>query len=84
MKKYVLFIHSAGAQVLHQGSSELAAYLKDALGYEYDVLNPKMPEPENPEYTLWKVQIEKELSALDGEVMLIGHSLGGSVLLKYL
>src|SRR5690625_4458642 len=43
-----------------------------------------MPNPENPEYKLWKVQLEKEFAALDGEVLLIGHSLGGSVLLKYL
>jgi predicted alpha/beta hydrolase family esterase len=33
---------------------------------------------------LWIVQLEKELSTLDGELILIGHSLGGSVLLKYL
>ncbi|MCF6409480.1 alpha/beta hydrolase [Pseudalkalibacillus salsuginis] len=84
MKKNVLFIHSAGTQGLHQGSSDLAAYLQDALGDEYNVSHPEMPNPENPEYMLWKGQIKKELSTLDGEVILIGHSLGGSVLLKYL
>ncbi len=84
MRKHVLFIHSAGTQGLHHGSSDLAAYLQDALGDEYNVLYPEMPNPENPEYMLWKGQIKKELSTLDGEVILIGHSLGGSVLLKYL
>jgi hypothetical protein len=84
MKKQVLFIHSAGAQGPHQGSSGLLAYLKDSLGDEYNLLYPQMPNPENPEYTLWEVQLEKEFAALDGEVFLIGHSLGGSVLLKYL
>ncbi|MEC5425285.1 alpha/beta hydrolase [Virgibacillus sp. C22-A2] len=83
-KKQVLFIHSAGAQEFHQGSNELAAYVQKALGAEYNLLYPKMPNPENPEYTLWKVQLEKELTALEGEVVLIGHSLGCSVLLKYL
>jgi predicted alpha/beta hydrolase family esterase len=43
-----------------------------------------MPEPDNPKYTLWKGKLEKELAALQGEVVFIGHSLGGSVLLKYL
>ncbi len=84
MKKQVLFIHSAGTQDFHKGSSNLLAYLKDSLGDEYNLLHPKMPNPENPEYKLWKVQLEKEFAALDGEVFLIGHSLGASVLLKYL
>src|SRR5690625_3080969 len=84
MKKQVLFIHSAGTQDSHQGSSNLLAYLKDSLGDEYNLLYPKMPHPENPEYKLWEFQLEKEFAALDGEVLLIGHSLGGSVLLKYL
>lgn len=84
MKKQVLFIHSAGAQGNHRGSSDLAAYLNNALGDEYQLLNPKMPNPENPEYTLWKAQLDKEFALLDGEALLIGHSLGGSVLLKYL
>nr|WP_235788441.1 alpha/beta hydrolase [Salipaludibacillus sp. CUR1] len=43
-----------------------------------------MPNPENPEYILWKKQLEKELDKLNGDVILVGHSLGGSVLLKYL
>lgn len=84
MKKHVLFIHSAGAQDNHRGSSGLATYLYNALGDEYHLLNPKMPNPENPEYMLWKAQLDKEFAVLDGEALLIGHSLGGSVLLKYL
>lgn len=80
----MLFIHSAGTQDAHQGSSNLFAYLKDSLGDEYNLLYPKMPHPENPEYKLWETQLEKEFAALDDEVFLIGHSLGDSVLLKYL
>lgn len=84
MKKQVLFIHSAGSQGPHQGSSDLKEYLQKALGDEYNLLDPKMPDPENPKYTLWKAQLEKVFASLDGEMILIGHSLGGSVLLKYL
>jgi len=43
-----------------------------------------MVNEESPEYTDWKAQIAAELTALDGEIMLVGHSVGGSVLLKYL
>ncbi|WP_147803953.1 alpha/beta fold hydrolase [Alkalicoccus halolimnae] len=84
MTKQVLFIHSAGNQGLHEGSTGLAAYLKDALGEEYHFLSPDMPEPEDPAYSRWKEKLEKDFSGLDSEVILIGHSLGGSVLLKYL
>jgi predicted alpha/beta hydrolase family esterase len=43
-----------------------------------------MPDEDRPEYGAWRDQIARELSALDGEVVLVGHSLGASVLLKYL
>ena len=84
MKKQVLFIHSAGAQGIHQGSSDLIAYLKDTLHDDYHLIHPIMPNPEDPKYVLWEAQLEKELMMLDDEVIIIGHSLGGSVLLKYL
>ncbi|SET98989.1 hypothetical protein SAMN05421676_11358 [Salinibacillus kushneri] len=84
MKKTVLFIHSAGPQERNQGSSNLSAYLEKELRDKFQFVMPKMPNPENPEYVLWKNQLEKELNMLNGEVILVGHSLGGSVLLKYL
>ncbi|SDM67762.1 alpha/beta hydrolase [Sediminibacillus halophilus] len=84
MKKTVLFIHSAGPQGQGQGSSNLSSYLSKELGETYRFVSPKMPEPENPVCAHWKQQLEKELHKLTGEVTLIGHSLGGSVLLKYL
>ena len=43
-----------------------------------------MPNENDPEYQLWHVRIGKELTALAADVILIGHSLGGSFLLKYL
>lgn len=81
MKKQVLFIHSAGPQGIHQGSSGLIAHLQEQLGEAYYVLSPGMPDPD---YALWKAQIANEIEALVGEVLLVGHSLGGSILLKYL
>ncbi|GAB3938846.1 alpha/beta fold hydrolase [Larkinella terrae] len=84
MKKQVLFIHSAGPQRGHAGSGDLAAYLKKRLGPRFRVICPEMPDPENPSYESWKVQLDHELLAVENQVILVGHSLGGSVLLKYL
>lgn len=84
MPKTVLFIHSAGAQGPKQGSSGFLATLEKSLGAGYSVRHPEMPKPEKPEYNAWKVLIGKELSKVETGGVLVGHSLGGSVLLKYL
>jgi uncharacterized protein len=83
MKKYVLFIHGAGDGA-YEEDRLLAASLQNALGSAYEVRYPKMPEEDSAEYADWKAQIASELATLDGEVILVGHSVGGSVLLKYL
>ncbi len=83
MKKQVLFIHGGG-QGAYEEDKKLAASLRDVLGAAYGVRCPKMPDEDSPEYEAWKDQIAKELTALDGEVTLVGHSLGASILLKYL
>lgn len=84
MTRPVLFIHSGGSQGPHEGSNDLVAYLRTGLRQDHVVLYPKMPEPDDPEYELWKLTIDRELSALEDEIILVGHSLGASVLLKYL
>ncbi|UFJ42737.1 alpha/beta hydrolase [Brevibacillus humidisoli] len=62
----------------------MAAHLQDALGSACQMRYPMMPDPEKPAYTAWKEKLEQELNSLHGDIVLIGHSLGGSVLLKYL
>jgi predicted alpha/beta hydrolase family esterase len=83
MKKYVLFIQGGG-QGAHDEDAVLAASLQKALGAEYDVRYPQMPNEASPEMQAWKARIATELGALDGQVILVGHSVGGSALLKYL
>lgn len=83
-QKTVLFLHSAGPQGPGQGSSGFVSHLKRELGPGFSILHPKMPKPQAPDYGPWKAMLKKVLSGLKGEVILIGHSLGGSVLLKYL
>lgn len=84
MKKIVLFIHSAGPQTPGQGSNGLTSYLQKELGDDMQLICHSMPAPENPKYKAWKEQIDLALQDLQGEILLVGHSLGGSVLLKYL
>jgi predicted alpha/beta hydrolase family esterase len=83
MKKQVLFIQGAG-EGAYKEDGELVKSLRDVLGTEYNVRYPKMPEEENSGYEAWKAQISNELAALDDGVILVGHSVGSSMLLKYL
>jgi uncharacterized protein len=83
MRKPVLFIHGGG-EGAYEEDRNLALSLQDALGTAYDVQVPKMPNEDRPVYEAWRERITKELDALEGEVILVGHSLGASVMLKYL
>jgi len=65
-----------------EGSRHLADYLARELGDGYRVVAPEMPD--DPQYGTWRDMIEQELAALGDGVILVGHSFGGSVLLKYL
>lgn len=59
-------------------------YLTKNLGRNYQVIRPKMPLKENAKYEHWKIFFERYLSLLTGKIVLIGNSLGGIFLAKYL
>ena len=79
----VLFIQGAGGMYQPEGSGRLAAYLARELGAGYRVIAPEMPDADHPHYQPWRDLIEQELEAVNEPVILVGHSFGGSVLLKY-
>lgn len=49
-----------------------------------DVLLTSLPNKQNAKYLEWKIVFEKILPLLYGDYILIGHSLGGIFLAKYL
>ena len=85
MSKNVLFIHGAGDGG-YEADAMLAASLRKELGAAYKVHFPKMSQDETESFfgSQWRKQIGKEISSIKGEVILVGHSLGASMLLKYL
>jgi uncharacterized protein len=83
MKKQVLFIQGGG-EGAYAEDENLAASLQDALGTEYDVVYPHMPDEDDPQYEAWAAQISKELALLSDKAIIVGHSVGGAVLLRYL
>ncbi|KQQ93786.1 hypothetical protein ASF62_06205 [Leifsonia sp. Leaf325] len=80
----VLFIHSAGPQDAGEGSSDLVEALRAALGSAFAVDFPIMPAPDDPHYAAWKAEVVRLLDGATGPLLVVGHSLGASVLLKVL
>lgn len=58
--------------------------LQTDLGKNFEVICPQMPNKMNARYKEWKIWFEKIIPFLEDGIILIGHSLGGTFLAKYL
>ncbi len=83
MKQEVLFIHGGGENG-YEADKKLAASLEQLLGDNYKVNYPKMDADESRPDFGWPQQIGRKIEAAEGNIILVGHSLGASMLLKYL
>lgn len=59
-------------------------YLKKNLGRNFEIIKPRMPLSENAKYQEWKIHFERFFPYLRNNIILIGSSLGGIFLVKYL
>jgi predicted alpha/beta hydrolase family esterase len=85
MKKQVLFIHGGGdnSDEAYKADSILANSLQEALDNGYKVSFPHMKEERLPDFG-WPQQISDEINKIGADLFLVGHSLGASMILKYL
>ncbi len=59
-------------------------YLDNKLGEYCKIIRPRMPLQDNAKYNEWKIHFERYFDQLDDNIILIGSSLGGIFLAKYL
>ena len=59
-------------------------YLDRKLGERFEIIRPHMPLSENAQYKEWRIFFERFIPYLRKNVILIGSSLGGIFLAKYL
>lgn len=83
MRGQVLFIQGAGRGA-YEEDERLAASLRHTLGPRFEVRYPAMPNEDGASYEQWRRQIEQELTDMPGPVAVVGHSVGASVLVKWL
>lgn len=59
-------------------------YFKEELKNICHIIKPRMPLKENAKYKEWKIHFERFFDQIDDNIILIGESLGGIFLAKYL
>ncbi|MEP6873735.1 MAG: alpha/beta fold hydrolase [Burkholderiales bacterium] len=84
MSKQVLFIQGGGAGTHDEWDNKLVDSLKRELGPGHDVRYPRMPDEADPSYATWKTTLAQEIGRLDDGAILIGHSIGGTILINAL
>ena len=83
MAKHLIFFHGGGSEEDYEADAKLVASLKSKLGSGYSVHYPLLPNNGTPDLGRRK-QISHEISASEDNVILVGHSLGASMLLACL
>jgi predicted alpha/beta hydrolase family esterase len=59
-------------------------YLDKELGKKFQIIRPRFPLQDNAKYEDWKIMFERYIPLLSNNAILIGGSLGGIFLAKYL
>jgi predicted alpha/beta hydrolase family esterase len=83
MMAKILFIQGGG-QGAYAEDEKLSANLQNSLGPGYKVRYPRMPNEDDPAYDRWKGRLTKELGSLETGSMIVAHSVGGPIFLRYL
>ncbi|HEX2628096.1 MAG TPA: alpha/beta hydrolase, partial [Chitinophagaceae bacterium] len=83
MKKQVLFIQGGGDDG-YTADTKMVTSLIAALGNDYEVNYPPLQSDEERSDFGWTQQIGQLINETKGDIIIAGHSLGASLILKYL
>jgi predicted alpha/beta hydrolase family esterase len=82
--RQVLFIQGGGAGAYDEWDDKLVDSLRAELGDGHEVRYPRMPGEDDPNYARWSAAIRGEMAVLDDGAILVGHSVGGTILIHAL
>jgi pimeloyl-ACP methyl ester carboxylesterase len=80
----ILFIQGGGAGVHDEWDNKLVDSLRRELASEREVRYPRMPYEDDPSYARWADAIRHEMAGLDDGAVVVGHSVGGTLLINAL
>jgi predicted alpha/beta hydrolase family esterase len=80
----ILFIQGAGEGAHSNWDIHLVESLRRELGPSYEVRYPEMPDEADPTVATWRPVLERELAALRPGSVVLGHSVGGTMLIHVL
>ncbi|HTJ59401.1 MAG TPA: alpha/beta fold hydrolase [Devosiaceae bacterium] len=84
MRRQILFVQGGGEGTHEEWDNKLVDSLGRELGPDYEIHYPRMPNEAEPEYAPWKAALGEELAKLNEGAILVGHSIGGAILISAL
>jgi len=85
VSRQVLFIQGGGSDDTHdEWDNKLVESLGRELGAGYEIRYPRMPNEADPHFARWSAAIRKELPRLEDGAILVGHSIGATILIATL
>jgi len=84
MKSQLFFVQGGGAGAHDEWDEKLVDSLRRELGPGFEIRYPRMPNEDDPSFATWKTALEKELGKLDDGAIIVGHSIGGTILVNAL
>jgi pimeloyl-ACP methyl ester carboxylesterase len=82
VKRQVLFIQGAGLRVHDEWDSKLVESLTRELGPQYEVRYPRMPGEDDPDVAAWRRTLQEQFEGLRDGAIVVGHSVGGTILIN--
>jgi hypothetical protein len=84
MTNQVLFVQGGGKGTHDEWDNKLVESLERELGPDYAVRYPRMPHEADPKFAAWTAALKRQFAGLDDGAIVIGHSIGGTILIRTL
>lgn len=82
MSRQILFVQGGGEGTHDDWDNKLVDSLRSELGEAFEIRYPRMPDEDDPSYATWGPAIRREIAALDEGATVVGHSVGGTLLIR--
>lgn len=82
--RQVLFVQGGGEGTHDEWDHKLVDSLRARLGARYEVRYPRMPEDDDPSGATWIPAIREAIASLEDGAVVIGHSIGATLLVHAL